>query len=87
MTESDIERLPVEMHYRMYQRAHDFFIRPKSQGATPQGFFNTLVYLVKNVPLFLYTIGLLHFCTCSVIASFSLDTERRNWTELYHKGM
>ncbi len=26
---------------------------PKSQGATPQGFFNTLVHLVKNVPLFL----------------------------------
>jgi hypothetical protein len=49
---SDIERLPIEMHYRMYQTAHDFFARPKNKGATPQGYFNTLVHLVKNIPLF-----------------------------------
>ena len=43
-----IELLPVEMRYRMRKRAHDFFTRPKSQGATP--IFLLRIILRKNVP-------------------------------------
>jgi len=30
--------------------------------------------------------GIVAFAAFVILGSFSIDTERRNWTELYHRG-